>query len=238
MASAQQERLAKIRVEDIRKAAIEHRGSSGSQGIIYKIYNDVNNKIYIGQTCSTIKHRMSQHLYRAKSKQYENLPLYNAIRKYGAEHFFIKEIERVPQELLSEREIYWIKFYNSFIEGYNATTGGEGTHRTDSTEIMNLWNAGWYQKDIALKTGHKSQTIKSVLLSNGITEQELKNRTKELSNKYKYKPVLRIDSEGNTTEYPSLTECVSQNDISMATLSRGLKDGVPRKGYFWRYKNE
>lgn len=28
--------------------------------------------------------------------------------------------------MLNEREIYWIKFYDSFFNGYNMTLGGDG----------------------------------------------------------------------------------------------------------------
>jgi len=34
--------------------------------------------------------------------------IYNAIRKYGAENFYIEELEYVEVELLNERERYWI----------------------------------------------------------------------------------------------------------------------------------
>ena len=31
-------------------------------GFIYKIYNDINDKVYIGQTSSTLEERFKQHL--------------------------------------------------------------------------------------------------------------------------------------------------------------------------------
>jgi len=33
-------------------------------------------------------------------------------------------LEECPKELLDEREIYWIKYYNTFENGYNLTVGG------------------------------------------------------------------------------------------------------------------
>jgi hypothetical protein len=48
------------------------------------------------------------------------------MRKYGIENFDIKEIECVDNKELSEREMYWIKYYNTYYDGYNATKGGEG----------------------------------------------------------------------------------------------------------------
>jgi len=44
------------------------------------------------------------------------------MNKYGIEHFHIEEVENVIDiSLLEEREKYWIKYFNSFKEGYNAT---------------------------------------------------------------------------------------------------------------------
>lgn len=92
------------------------------EGIIYKITNLINNKVYIGQTERTLKERWKQHRY-SKGCKY----LHNAILKYGVENFKIEEIERVPIKDLDEREIYWISFYNSTDRtvGYNILKGGK-----------------------------------------------------------------------------------------------------------------
>lgn len=102
------------------------------EGFIYKIYNDVNDKIYIGQTISDLQTRFSQHKYDAK-KHLRNMYIHKAIRKYGIEHFNIKEIEKITesckQELintLNEREMYYIQKYNTTDStiGYNLSIGG------------------------------------------------------------------------------------------------------------------
>lgn len=91
-------------------------------GIIYKVTNLVNNKIYIGQTERTLKERWKQHKYKEGCRY-----LHNAILKYGANNFKIEEIEKVPIEDLDEREIYWIAYYNSTDRtiGYNILKGGK-----------------------------------------------------------------------------------------------------------------
>lgn len=95
-------------------------------GFIYKITNTVNNKIYIGQTTKTIEERFQKHIQKAK--QHVNRYLYDAMNHYGYDKFKIEPIEECDNNLLNEREIYWIKYYNSNnkILGYNMTTGGEG----------------------------------------------------------------------------------------------------------------
>ena len=93
-------------------------------GIIYKITNLINNKVYIGKTLETLETRWKQH--KKDSTRFLNRPLYRAMNKYGIENFIIEIIETPMLEVLSERECYWIEYYNSFHFGYNATKGGDG----------------------------------------------------------------------------------------------------------------
>ena len=60
---------------------------------IYKIVNDVNNKVYIGKTSDTIEARFKSHCYDSTRDQIKNHPLYKAFNKYGVEHFSIHLIE-------------------------------------------------------------------------------------------------------------------------------------------------
>ena len=101
-------------------------------GYIYKIYNDVNEKVYIGQTSCTVEKRWIEHLKTAKKTEKYHYSIHKAINKYGVEHFNIECIEilycETKQQLslsLDEQEIYWISFYNSYMNGYNETTGGK-----------------------------------------------------------------------------------------------------------------
>lgn len=93
---------------------------------IYKITNKLNNKVYIG--CSkNIQHRWIAH----KSESVlENNPQYNysihkAFRKYGIDNFSFEIIELTEEKDLFDKEKYWIKFYDSYNNGYNETLGGD-----------------------------------------------------------------------------------------------------------------
>lgn len=105
-------------------------------GLIYKVSNDINNKIYIGKTTRTLKIRWKDHL-----QDYLNTDnkFYFAMRKYGVEHFTPTVIEdNIDNSILNEREIYWIKYYNSYQNGYNSTIGGEGDTKYNPKLILEL----------------------------------------------------------------------------------------------------
>ena len=108
---------------------------------IYCITNDINNKQYIGKTYyNTIEQRWKEHLQDYKRREYEKRPLYDAMNKYGPEHFHIKEIEYISPEInLEEREIYWIAQYDTYKNGYNATLGGDGKRYLDYNLIIKTY---------------------------------------------------------------------------------------------------
>lgn len=56
------------------------------------------------------------------------------MRKYGIEHFRISLIEETYQP--EERERYWIEYFGSFKNGYNATQGGDGKSYLDYNLII------------------------------------------------------------------------------------------------------
>lgn len=93
--------------------------------IIYKIINQINGKVYIGQTIYNLEQRMSDHL-RHKRKQ----PISVALRKYDIQSFAFSTIDNASsKEVLDAKERYWIKQYNCKApNGYNLTDGGEGTY--------------------------------------------------------------------------------------------------------------
>lgn len=92
---------------------------------IYKIENLINHQVYIGQSINIFK-RFSNHKATAfnKNKEAYNYPLYIDIRKYGIENFSFEILEECAQEVLNEREIYYVSKYNSYYNGYNQSKGG------------------------------------------------------------------------------------------------------------------
>lgn len=87
---------------------------------IYKITKKENGKAYIGQS-NDIQRRFSEHQTKGVESR---IPLDIAIQKYGKDAFTYEVIEECSLEELNEKEIYWIKFYNTVENGYNCSYGG------------------------------------------------------------------------------------------------------------------
>lgn len=91
---------------------------------IYIIKNKINNKIYIGQTKTSLIKRWSGH--KSKSRNDSKLALHSAIRLYGIENFFIELLDTALNlEEANKKEIELINQYNSKCpNGYNMVDGG------------------------------------------------------------------------------------------------------------------
>lgn len=98
-----------------------------NKGIIYK-YTSPSGKNYIGQTIHPGKRK---HEHERNAEIGKRGAFYDAIRKYGFDSFTyevlyttFEEDYNVRQQILNEREIYYIGLYNSYNNGYNETIGG------------------------------------------------------------------------------------------------------------------
>lgn len=177
---------------------------------IYKITNIINNKIYIGKT---EKENPFDRWYEHKSNIYRescrDRPLYRAMTKYGIDNFVFEIIEETNNAC--EREVYWINFYNSYKEGYNATLGGDGKSYIDIDLIIKLYNDGYSCRKISLELGHDAGYISKLLTKNNIivdSYRPIKNKTLQYS---KDNELLNtFDSRTSAAQYcldNNLTNC-------------------------------
>lgn len=119
-------------------------------GIIYKIENIINGKVYIGQTIRSFQDRINEY-----KKRYGNDYLNNAIDKYGWNNFVFSIIDTAETiDELNNKEIYYIDKYKSNISqfGYNLELGGKNSIPSTSTiEKMSKSHLGIKQTDIWVK---------------------------------------------------------------------------------------
>lgn len=138
-------------------------------GYIYKVTNTVNGKVYIGQTTRDVPSRWKNHLSDARyPKQQDHSILHKAMRKYGESVFTIDELEQCDNDILDEREQYWIQQYDSVNAGYNISLGGKGYKKCLDDDILRLWEQGKSFVEIADILSVHMETVSRILKRYGI----------------------------------------------------------------------
>lgn len=162
-------------------------------GYIYKITNKNTGKIYIGLTTKERPtDRFSQHRYIATHPEQEkNISyLHRAMNAEGVDNFSFDIIEEVDNEILCEREKYWIKYYNSLSpNGYNLTEGGEGT-------------LGFARFQSIEERQKKSETMKQYYIVHPEKRQEVAERIKELWQNEEYRNKVIESNKKFYQEHP------------------------------------
>ena len=210
-------------------------------GKIYLITNNINNKKYVGKTLVSLKERFETHKRDSRKEDIKGRPLYSAFNKYGFENFSITLIEECSIDNLDEREIFWIKEYNTYNNGYNATLGGDGKILYDYDEIISLTLENIPTKQICEIVGCCHETVVNALLANGITpfEYSIKIRSKEI---YQY------DKQGNFIQsFQRMSEAIDWliNNQEIKAERKSVNGNIYRVangerksayGYIWKYQ--
>ena len=105
---------------------------------IYKIVNQVNGKIYVGQTVQkNPTMRWYSHLADARSGKRKG-HLQNSIRKPGPDNFVWQVIDSAQSlDDLNAKEQYWLDFFRQTHEVYNLREAGDNKlHSRESIEKM------------------------------------------------------------------------------------------------------
>jgi len=107
------------------------------KGGIYLLRNLSDGKVYIGKSINLDK-RLREHKLSLARGDHHNNYLQNTWNKYGEDNFEIEILFNSDNsEELNEKEIYFIKLYNSndLNYGYNLTSGGEGGFINDEVKM-------------------------------------------------------------------------------------------------------
>lgn len=210
---------------------------------IYKITNDINQKVYIGKTERGVEERFKEHCRDYLKRSCEKRPLYAAMKKYGPEHFHVELVEETDHP--EEREQYWIKFYNSYgSTGYNATMGGDGKKYIDVNKLIEAYNRLGTVRAVSKETGHNESHISKLLRQAGIQIVYDHKKSKE---KYS-KRVVQCDKNTKQilhifTSIINAAEYIYQMQISSSSI-RGIASNIghvcngKRKtayGFYWEF---
>lgn len=203
-------------------------------GIIYKIYNDINDKVYIGQTRQKLNDRWHAHKYNAEHKIYDYY-LYRAMNKYGIDNFHIEIVEECPNEELNEKEIAYINKFNSYApNGYNSTKGGDGNTKYDYNEVVKHYKeCGENMSECNRKYGYSYDTISNALQSQGLKPHEFWE--------FSATPVYECDIDNNILmefpNYKAVVEYYPELDMTIDGLGNYLarpRTNKYRNKYFCR----
>lgn len=86
---------------------------------IYRITNLKTNEAYIGKS-TNIKTRWQNHCKTAIGLDgMARTKIHSAMKEYGIDNFSFEVLEKCTKENYSEREKYWINFYETNVYGYN-----------------------------------------------------------------------------------------------------------------------
>lgn len=227
---------------------------------IYKITNP-KGKIYIGQSINIPK-RLYQ--YKKKRKECIGLKILNSLNKYGIENHSFDILEECEFNVLNEREIYWIKYYNSIENGLNIEIGGSNGPRSQETkDKIRINSVGKNSKKIIqynlegkyIKTWSSikeaeivyGKGIKEVLSNKTKTSSDFiwRYESKPLSSNFKLdkyssskKPIIQYDLQGNfIKKWDSTIQVQNELGYYNSNLSSvALDKQKTAYGFKWKYE--
>lgn len=229
-------------------------------GIIYKVTNQANGKIYIGQTTKTLKARMTQHLSHAKKDTSRKGYFQRALKRHGHQNFMWEVIDQgdSPEEL-NDKEEDWIIYYGSYGKnGYNLTPGGnQNAIQGQSIYVFSIdgqfLSEHHSQAEAAQAYQLSSGIVTSVVNGRRFTHagkvylraddfaclkdmfQEVKKRQEqERVQKYQKHVVVGIDSEGEAHFCPNIFEMGEKTGASIHAIINSC-EGQQLKGKRWRF---
>lgn len=215
-------------------------------GKIYLITNDVNSKVYVGQTIQTLNKRFNGHCCYSKSDRSINMYIKRAIHKYGRDKFHIQLIEECPVNILDEREKYWINFYNSYNTGYNLTLGGQDSNYFNINKLENIIDIKKFEQYIL----EFKPLVSEVANHFGISKCSVYNLIKRINNPNlilnsynprKGKTIEDIDKEELINLYKegwSILDLVKKYHIRKNKISKFIKEsGIKVKRGIKGYKH-
>lgn len=180
------------------------------EGWIYIFINKINNKKYVGQTIQGLKERYYQHMTESKNPRFS---IHRAINKYGRKNFEHLELEHIICDteedllnLLDEREIYWIDYYDCYTNGYNQTIGGRDNapNKWEERPVIEYDLNGIKLNEYTSLT---EASFNTSLSRSDITSCCMKTKVNRVGNKvfrYKEDPLSKEEIEWYILRYPKI----------------------------------
>src|SRR5208337_2022946 len=131
-------------------------------GIVYLITNNVNGKLYIGQTTLPLAARWKLHVSAARRRVRGSPYLEAAIRKHGVRAFSFRELTQAnSQEELNVLERRYIEECGTRSTGYNLAAGGQNINHAKQSDSARLRANPTRGRKWIYKDGQKARVLQS-----------------------------------------------------------------------------
>ena len=139
-------------------------------GVVYLVIHEITDKVYVGQTKTTLTKRKWTHLHRPGLNDY----FHRSLRKYGEDSFTWHVLAEVQSKQEADNlERLWIAVLNSRdkASGYNLTAGGDGSvgvkHSVDTRMKMSqsqkaAWASGTHKVGSGWTRHHSAATLQKM----------------------------------------------------------------------------
>jgi group I intron endonuclease len=198
-------------------------------GVIYKITNLINQKIYIGYTTRSLERRFNCHIVDSKNPKY---PIQRAIKKYGKANFAIEVIDFADSfEELCQKEILWIGRLDSMNPkvGYNLTKGGGGQlGRVQSTEEKAKRVKNRQQRIKCIETNEVFESIVSATKKFGFSNGHIRQHLKGSISSVKGFTFEYLDKKNIVKKERKIVFCVTTNEIFKTVSEAAKKYNISR----------
>lgn len=172
-------------------------------GIIYLIRNNVNSRVYVGQTIQKLEGRIRN--YRSEVNYTDSRrPIIRAMRKYGMENFTFEvlfEGEVTPQELTDLEEEYIIEYRSVVLEnGYNLKRAAEhGGHGEDTKRKIGEAQVGKLNHMYGRVGKHNPTSIPVIELTTGKKFQSIREATNFFGASHSHAASVARGERGSTS---------------------------------------
>lgn len=203
---------------------------------IYRIRNEINGKVYYGQTIDFEKRR-KEHINQLNGGYHRNQYLLHSWRKYGESAFTFTFVESCLIDELDELEIKYIAENNTLApNGYNLTSGGHGIRgfRFSSQQreklgkrMKMLWKSNEFREK--MREVHRGHEVSA--------DTRLKMSKSHVGQPPPYSRSVMCVETGCV--YPAVRKvCVKDKKVNPSNISRACNLGIRAYGYHWKYVDD
>lgn len=187
---------------------------------VYYIYNDVNDKIYVGMTKKTLRARLNGHRSKLNQPEKEMTPFQREMKLLGKDNFHIKMIaETKDKREALKLERYYIEKFKTIENGYNTFRGGEGLQSLSddyADEMIEIFHKTKSIRETAKRLGKAEGTISRQLTYLGV-------------DKGKYSRVSESEQEEIKKYYkkcPNVSKTAKYFNRDMETIKKTLNENT------------